>query len=119
MGWTALSGYMTMPCSCGDAVLGGHAVLAVGYDDEKQVFIVRNSWSEWWETRATSTCPTLLSSTTSGVPTSGRSAGSKISSSLTTAAVGRPLLLLRTASAPGRRRRSDEGVQSHARCSGA
>lgn len=27
-----------------DKVLGGHAVLAVGYDDAKQVFIVRNSW---------------------------------------------------------------------------
>ena len=28
--------------------LGGHAVLAVGYDDAKQVFIVMNSWSEAW-----------------------------------------------------------------------
>lgn len=27
-----------------DELLGGHAVLAVGYDDAKQVFIVRNSW---------------------------------------------------------------------------
>jgi C1A family cysteine protease len=27
-----------------DGVLGGHAVLAVGYDDEKQLFTVRNSW---------------------------------------------------------------------------
>ncbi len=27
-----------------DQLLGGHAVLAVGYDDAKQVFIVRNSW---------------------------------------------------------------------------
>lgn len=27
-----------------DSVLGGHAVLAVGYDDSKQLFTVRNSW---------------------------------------------------------------------------
>jgi C1A family cysteine protease len=27
-----------------DNVLGGHAVLAVGYDDSKQLFTVRNSW---------------------------------------------------------------------------
>jgi len=28
--------------------LGGHAVLAVGYDQNSQVFIVRNSWSPAW-----------------------------------------------------------------------
>ena len=28
--------------------LGGHAVLAVGYDDAKQALIVMNSWSEKW-----------------------------------------------------------------------
>lgn len=32
----------------GEVVLGGHAVLAVGYDDSKQVFICRNSWSDSW-----------------------------------------------------------------------
>lgn len=31
-----------------EAVLGGHAVVAVGYDDVAQVFIVRNSWSAQW-----------------------------------------------------------------------
>ncbi len=31
-----------------ERVLGGHAVLAVGYDDARQRFIVRNSWSEKW-----------------------------------------------------------------------
>mmetsp|Transcript_79949 Transcript_79949/g.259072 ORF Transcript_79949/g.259072 Transcript_79949/m.259072 type:complete len:287 (-) Transcript_79949:385-1245(-) len=41
------SGYMTMPSSH-DSVLGGHAVLAVGYDDHKKHFIVRNSWGEEW-----------------------------------------------------------------------
>lgn len=31
-----------------DVYLGGHAVCAVGYDDSKQVFIVRNSWGQDW-----------------------------------------------------------------------
>jgi len=40
-------GRMSMPQE-GDSVQGGHAVLCVGYDDEQQVFIVRNSWGEDW-----------------------------------------------------------------------
>jgi C1A family cysteine protease len=28
--------------------LGGHAVLCVGYDLDKEVFIFRNSWGENW-----------------------------------------------------------------------
>ena len=28
--------------------LGGHAVMAVGYDDSKEALIVRNSWGEAW-----------------------------------------------------------------------
>jgi C1A family cysteine protease len=32
----------------GEKVLGGHAVLAVGYDDSIQRFIVRNSWGSDW-----------------------------------------------------------------------
>ncbi len=28
--------------------VGGHAVLAVGYDDTQQVFLVRNSWGSGW-----------------------------------------------------------------------
>lgn len=31
-----------------EKILGGHAVLIVGYDDTKKVFIVRNSWGESW-----------------------------------------------------------------------
>jgi C1A family cysteine protease len=31
-----------------ESVLGGHAVLCVGYDDARQMFIVRNSWGEGW-----------------------------------------------------------------------
>ena len=32
----------------GEQLLGGHAVLAVGYDDSIQSFIVRNSWGPKW-----------------------------------------------------------------------
>ena len=38
---------MVMPGE-GESSLGGHAVMAVGYDNEKQVFIVRNSWGLGW-----------------------------------------------------------------------
>jgi C1A family cysteine protease len=31
-----------------ESVLGGHAVLCVGYDDSTQRFIVRNSWGDSW-----------------------------------------------------------------------
>ena len=31
-----------------EAFLGGHAVMAVGYDEAKQWFIVRNSWGKNW-----------------------------------------------------------------------
>ena len=31
-----------------DQLQGGHAMLCVGYDDEKQAFLVRNSWGEGW-----------------------------------------------------------------------
>jgi C1A family cysteine protease len=43
----AKTGVMPMPFK-GDKVLGGHAVLAVGYDDSKSVLIVRNSWGASW-----------------------------------------------------------------------
>jgi C1A family cysteine protease len=38
-------GQMPQP---GEQVLGGHAVLAVGYDDAPQTFTVRNSWGPNW-----------------------------------------------------------------------
>ncbi len=43
----AKTGIVPMPAS-GEKVLGGHAVLAVGYDDSSQRFLVRNSWGPGW-----------------------------------------------------------------------
>ncbi len=43
----AKNGIMTMPVR-GEKILGGHAVLAVGYDDSKNLFKVRNSWGVDW-----------------------------------------------------------------------
>lgn len=43
----ARTGHESMPAQ-GDKPIGGHAVLAVGYDDSKQWFIVRNSWGDSW-----------------------------------------------------------------------
>ena len=40
-------GVMPMPAA-GESVLGGHAVLVVGYDDSRKMFIVRNSWGTSW-----------------------------------------------------------------------
>ena len=31
-----------------DVLLGGHAMTVVGYDDNKEYFIIRNSWGEEW-----------------------------------------------------------------------
>ncbi len=43
----ARTGRIPMPES-GETMLGGHAVVAVGYDDAGECFIVRNSWGEKW-----------------------------------------------------------------------
>ena len=43
----ASTGIVPMP-SKGARPIGGHAVLAVGYDDSTQRFIVRNSWGASW-----------------------------------------------------------------------
>jgi len=41
----------------GEQVIGGHAVVAVGYDDSIQRFIVRNSWGEGWGMKGYCTMP--------------------------------------------------------------
>jgi C1A family cysteine protease len=43
----AASGDVPLP-SPNEGVLGGHAVMAVGYNDAKQWFTVRNSWGTGW-----------------------------------------------------------------------
>lgn len=43
----AKTGIMSMPTP-NEKALGGHAVMCVGYDDTKNVFIVRNSWGPEW-----------------------------------------------------------------------
>jgi len=43
----AKTGVMTMPTEK-DNILGGHAVMAVGYDNDREVFIIRNSWGVNW-----------------------------------------------------------------------
>lgn len=44
----ATKGIMPMPDVYRESMLGGHAVLAVGYDDETQMVLVRNSWGKKW-----------------------------------------------------------------------
>lgn len=46
-GAVSRSGIVPMPAA-GEKVLGGHAVLCVGYDMDRQVFFVRNSWGPAW-----------------------------------------------------------------------
>jgi len=41
------TGMVPMP-TYKDQLLGGHAVVCVGYDDSKQVWIMRNSWGTNW-----------------------------------------------------------------------
>jgi C1A family cysteine protease len=43
----AQTGHVPLP-SPQEQMIGGHAVMAVGYDDSQQWFIVRNSWGTNW-----------------------------------------------------------------------
>jgi C1A family cysteine protease len=43
----AQTGIVPMP-QPDEEVVGGHAVMAVGYDDSKSSFLVRNSWGTGW-----------------------------------------------------------------------
>jgi C1A family cysteine protease len=52
----ASSGVVPMPGSS-EQTVGGHAVMAVGYDDSEQRFIVRNSWGPGWGQQGYFTIP--------------------------------------------------------------
>jgi C1A family cysteine protease len=53
----ASTGTVPMPNTNTEQLLGGHAVVAVGYDDTKQVFIMRNSWGTSWGNKGYFTLP--------------------------------------------------------------
>lgn len=53
----ANTGTVYMPDFGVEGVVGGHAVLAVGYDDSTQRFTVMNSWGESWGNRGFFTIP--------------------------------------------------------------
>ncbi len=52
----AKTGVVPMPAA-GESVLGGHAVVAVGYRDSTKRFIVRNSWGTSWGQKGYFTIP--------------------------------------------------------------
>jgi len=52
----AKSGIVNLPAPT-EKVVGGHAVLAVGYDDTTNRFIVRNSWGGTWGQKGYFTMP--------------------------------------------------------------
>ena len=53
---TAKTGVVEMP-KAGERMLGGHAVLGVGYDDTARRFTVRNSWGPKWGQKGYFTIP--------------------------------------------------------------
>jgi C1A family cysteine protease len=50
------TGVVPMPAA-GETVMGGHCVVAVGYDSTKRVFILRNSWGTSWGMKGYFTMP--------------------------------------------------------------
>ena len=52
----AKTGQLNLPTPT-ETVLGGHAVLAVGYDDATQRFLIRNSWGTSWGLQGYFTMP--------------------------------------------------------------
>jgi C1A family cysteine protease len=52
----AKTGILNLP-QRGEQVMGGHAVVVVGYDDSSQRFIVRNSWGSGWGQQGYFTMP--------------------------------------------------------------
>ena len=53
----ALTGNVPTPDASRERFLGGHAMCAVGYDDTRQVFIVKNSWGTGWGDRGNAYIP--------------------------------------------------------------
>jgi C1A family cysteine protease len=53
----AATGIVPLPDVSTEELLGGHAVMACGYNDAKQVFIVRNSWGSEWGNNGYFTLP--------------------------------------------------------------
>jgi len=52
----AKSGVLNMP-EPDERVMGGHAVMAAGYDDSQKRFIIRNSWGMDWGRQGYFTMP--------------------------------------------------------------
>ena len=52
----AKTGKVNMP-EKGEATVGGHAVMGVGYDNRSKRFIVRNSWGTSWGLKGYFTMP--------------------------------------------------------------
>jgi len=52
----AKTGVLEMPASK-EKTIGGHAVMAVGYDDNKRTFLIRNSWGPKWGKKGYFTIP--------------------------------------------------------------
>ena len=44
----ANTGYVPMPNTLRERLLGGHAIICVGYNDTKKVWIMKNSWGSNW-----------------------------------------------------------------------
>lgn len=43
------SSIMPIPNKAKESILGGHAIIAVAYDDNKQAFKIKNSWGKDWK----------------------------------------------------------------------
>lgn len=52
----AKTGEVPLP-GAGEALIGGHAVTVIGYDNSKQKFLLRNSWGKGWGNKGNFTLP--------------------------------------------------------------